>query len=260
MSSEQKEALKSEAQNSPIHQPPTDDGSASLKAFRDARPPAINDAPLYQGGKQTHLLNCSFCTVGAMTNKKASDVAKDHIEQNYSKHASLSDDKKRASQEMTVWSDPAQNPDNTTAAYDFKGQLDGMGGYLKKYADNPANKVTFKQDTPLEPGTNKPTPYSKDELLQRMDAHPNGTRFGVMVFGSEANQTHWVQAEKYNGNLVFQDFQQNAKMDVMKNGRPTGEQATNQTRITNNRLPVGPVDGKDIYQSGMFFALEPTKS
>ncbi|MFY0578614.1 hypothetical protein ACN28S_33825 [Cystobacter fuscus] len=257
--------MKDEAKNSPIHQQPTDNGSTALKEFRDARPPAINDAPLYQGGKQTHLLNCSFCTVGAMTNKTASDVAKDHIEQKLPNHASISDDKKRASQEMTVWSDPAQNPDNTTAAYDFKGQLDGMGGYLKKYADNPANKVTFKQDTPLKPdstvpGGHAPDPYPKDELMKRMNEYPNGTRFGVMVFGAQPNETHWVQAEKYNGNLVFQDFQQNAKMDVMKNGRPTGGQATNEPRITNNRLPVGPVDGKDIYQSGMFFALEPTKS
>jgi hypothetical protein len=260
---DKQEQFKTEAQNSPIHQAPQDPGSASLDAFRKKRPPAINDAPLHQGSSETHKLNCSFCTVGAMTNQTASAVAKDYIDQKLP-NAGIKDSVKLASQEMTVWSDPARNPENTTAAFDFKGQLDGMGGYLKNYAANPDNKVTFKQDTPLKqdpnvPGGHAPAPYPKDELMKRMDAYPNGTRFGVMVFGSSGNDTHWVQAEKYNGKLVFQDFQQNVKLppEVQTRKKLSDQQSIKEPRITNEKLPGGPMDGKDIYQSGMFFALEP---
>jgi hypothetical protein len=241
-----------EAYQKLISEPPKDKGSAFLQeAIRD-RPNGINDAPLhpYSGTSSEYQLNCSLCTVGGLTNRTSSEVA-------------VSLGAKPSAQAMTVWADPTQNPDNTTAAFDFSAQLGGMKSSLQSYASGSGGKLelvdgTRLTDNPDVPGGKEANPMPKDELMRKMQELPNGTRFAVNVFGVKNNDTHWVTAEKFNDKLIFHDFQQNLQQPVFKRGRPSGENFIDPQRVTIDKMPLGPADGADIYTRGMFFALKPT--
>src|SRR5262249_28356161 len=103
------------------------------------------------------------------------------------------------------------------------------------------------------------------EMLKEMAKMPDGTQFAVFVFPEKSDGAvdvdngHWVTAERYNGNTIFEDYQQNLKQPVLDNkGKPSGQDYTDAERPTVNVMPRGRDDGTAIYKHGMFFALKPT--
>jgi hypothetical protein len=114
----------------------------------------------------------------------------------------------------------------------------GIGGVKYKVIQDGMN------DT--DPALGKFYDLQTQELQKQMGKYPDGTQFQVFLTGP-GFAGHWVYAEKYNGQVVIEDYQKAGA--VAKKGA---------TAYTDGDAPHSPVDDKPgVFEKGMFIALAP---
>lgn len=240
-----------QARDELLQAPPANAGSAFLLEQRKRRPQGINDALMTDGSKDGVQANCSLVTMGSLTGRTASEVAQALGTRDGAQFAS-------------VWADPTYDPKKLEdAANNFDAQLQGMQKMFKQFTDASGGEMELvsairTQASPATPGGKVPEPMPEKEMMQEMGKLPDGTQFAAFVFpekggAPDVDNGHWVTASKFNGKIVFEDYQQATKEKSHR-----GDVLTESERPTVDAMPRGPVDGTAIYKSGMFFALKPT--
>jgi hypothetical protein len=84
-----------------------------------------------------------------------------------------------------------------------------------------------------------------------MNNLPDGTQFSTFIYGQgkETGSQHYCYAERYNGSVVFEDYQFNQR-------KPNGEVAQPTGFV--NKFPFSAIHNKpDTYNRGCFIALKP---
>jgi hypothetical protein len=235
--------------------------SKGLKALRGVRPPkGLNDADQGPYGPQYKHVNCALTTLAAITGQPASGAVAEYLEQ----VVGLTDVEKLGKykyvQDQTVfWRaengclDPEANkfnetpglPEDEKSAEVGDAQLRGLRAMLRHVAGernkgktDAKDRVKVVQDgVPEHKGM-----FDMAELLGRMKRYPDGAQFEVFVRGQ---MQHWLYAEKYNGEVVLEDYQ-----------KAVAEEAA--AAYAHGSGPHNPLTNADnAFTEGMFLALTP---
>ncbi len=237
-----------------------DEGSKLLKVMRSARPDKVNDA------LADKLSNCAIATIAAITGAPTSGAATADV---------------RATLQAPVQGKPAQSEKlwtiamldadllaknsfvadvSTKAARNLddislgRSYVLGSAQYhlmIKYLMSKAGDEGTSTGVTPTIHRKGLPGDEMFDEatLIKAMHAYPNGTRFAVFVHssGQQEVSAHWVYAERFNGKVIFQDFQTN-----------TGPKVPADAYL--EKFPLSPNKRKDAgkgFDDGCFIAIAP---
>ncbi len=210
-----------------------DKGDNYLKALREERREiVVNDANWIEPNTSAYLVNCGLCTLGAIQGKSSGKMAN----------------------EIPPYRQDLQTNDDL---FDVNAQFNKLRDSLKRYAQK--NRA-FRQEVSQVPGKrfaegDVPGYVNQPQLIEQMNAFKNGSRFAVKVVDADGGQAHWVYAEKYDGTLIFEDYQHNLMSEKMERGKPTGKARVYQERVTINSFPRHPLTGEPVFEQGLFIAL-----
>lgn len=212
-----------------------DEGSKLLKNIN--RPAVVNDA------RADKLSNCAMTTLAAIEGNRTSGGTVKRMREELGVTTHSTGDQSQRVWAMTLEDvdtlaaaklalpadqrgartltadDETRSQSTTKALEDFPegnayvvgdAQYYGMLQYLSRYATASSTAdVTFKVYECGEPGN---VMFDEPGTLTKMNACPNGTRFAVFLYSSDVTQhvrAHWVYAERFNGQVIFRDFQTN---------------------------------------------------
>lgn len=214
-----------------------DAGSAMLADLLAARPQIVNNAK--EAGSSSALSNCALATLAAIVGgKTTSEVSIDWQRSQGGRSESTAQHPDPKLQSEKMWAmmmlpadlEPLEaegfvlkldQPDFPEGKAYVIGdsQFYGMLNFLIQLAGaRGSEEVSFKVHQHGEPGNKM---WKEAELLEAMNGYPNGTQFATFVYSSapgQAVRAHWVYAEKFNGTVIFADYQKNESKERRKGG------------------------------------------
>ncbi|HWM08599.1 MAG TPA: carbohydrate-binding module family 20 domain-containing protein [Solirubrobacteraceae bacterium] len=201
-----------------------DQGSELLKKIN--RPTIVNDA---LGDK---LSNCALATIAAIEGGRTSGEAAVEMRKQHGVTTHTTGDQSERVWAMTLAdattlkehkllapADELRSKDTAKSLEDFAegasyvvgdAQYYGMLDFLRVLAQTTGDaSVKFKVFAVGEPGNKM---FGEGDTLTKMGTFPNGTRYAVFLYSRDLKQhvrQHWVYAERFNGQVIFRDFQTN---------------------------------------------------
>ncbi len=239
-----------------------DAGSLTLKVLRQARPVAVNTG----GGDK--LSNCAIATVAAFTGGTTSTLATTNVRQRLGLAPLRGESEKlwtvasldKLRQGGTTTAPADQSVTDAKALDDIPQARMYVLGPLQYYrmleyllhlaATESTGGKSFTVRAHGSPGEGM---QPEAQLVSLMAKYPNGTRFAVFLYSDTPGQhvaQHWVYAEKFDGQVLFQDFQTSSQ--VMRTSTPADAYL--------GRFPLSPDKKSDPgkgFTSGAFVALAP---
>ena len=204
-----------------------DAGSKMLKAMRSARPAKVNDAG------QDKLSNCALATVAAILGARSSGMAAKDVRTSLGIPPSTTAPE-RVGQSEKIWTIALLDAQtlkgggvvvesSTASTVKSLDPVPLMNSYTIGSAQYHL-MIEFLAHASAKEGTDGGLirsvhrhglpggeMYPEATLLGAMNAYPNGTRFAVFVHTPVHQEVsaHWIYAERFNGKVIFQDFQTN---------------------------------------------------
>jgi hypothetical protein len=201
--------------------------------------------------RNTDRENCAVTTLGAISCQSTSDFVK-----GWMKEHEMADvaDICTPFQGDDMWAYIEEGEVPNGLPNDFEGlrsdlngdaQLRGIREAMLKEAKNRNGEGGLEFQVIQDGVNDRGQMYPVDELAGRMAKYPDGTQFQVFISG---DMKHWIYAEKFDGKVIFEDYQLTSK----EKKEPTARLA--------DGPPDNPMSGVGgSFQEGMFIAIAPIK-